>query len=282
MRDAENGTPLAATLERLATMKVEDEEVQLSARLGLPDGPGWVTVEGLAKNPALLEDLLARLGREYEMEYRPFTGTTLLRDYLWRSLSTAVAALLTERRLPDLRTSNVALRFDGSGFVEGLAFLEPRFFALPDDPEAAHPDAAVVPSEDALLGELRGTLSETHLPAVVPALRGLRVRRGTRALQRAVSDVCAEALMFVGRDLGREDEGCALAESLLSAPSPLQAPANYYVLEYPGGTERTRIRHTCCLYYKVGDGCCFTCPRKTDEERVRQLTEDEQSEVETA
>lgn len=77
--------------------------------------------------------------------------------------------------------------------------------------------------------------------------------------------------MLVGRELGREAEGRALATTLLSGESPLSAPAGFYALEYPGGSEVTRVRSACCLYYKTGNDACFTCPRTTDEERVRIL-----------
>ncbi|HEV2744575.1 MAG TPA: hypothetical protein VGV91_15575 [Rubrobacter sp.] len=65
--------------------------------------------------------------------------------------------------------------------------------------------------------------------------------------------------------------GVGLAETLLAGPSPLSAPVNYRVLEYPGDSEATRVRNACCLYYKTGNCACFTCPRKTDEERVLDL-----------
>jgi len=267
--------PLAATLERVARAASEDdEEMDLSACTGRPEGTGWVTVAELAGDRGLLEDLMERVGREYGAQNRAYAGTSVLRGYLWRVLSPAVAAFLAERRLPDLGASNVALRFGESGFAEDVAFVSPRFAALPDDPQAAHPDAEVVPSEEAMLGRLREALAETHLPGVIPALRELRVRRGTRVLQRAAADSCAEAFMFVGRELGREEEAVGFAEALLSGPPPLSAPTNFHVLEHDGGSERTRVRNTCCLYYKVGDGACFTCPRTTDEERRLRMVGD--------
>jgi len=106
---------------------------------------------------------------------------------------------------------------------------------------------------------------------MVPALRGLRVRRGTGVLWRTAADVCAEAFMFVGRELGREAEAIPLAGRLLSSPGPLSAPTNYYALERAGVRETTRVRNVCCLYYKAGKGACFTCPRTTHEERMRRL-----------
>jgi hypothetical protein len=268
------GVPFVATLERVAAL--ETEGIRLSACLGVPDEPGWVTVADLATDRVLLAGIVGRIGRGYGTDDRAFAGTTLLRDCLWRVLAAAVAALLSERRLPDLHARNVGLRFGEDGLVADLAFARRRFFALPDDPEAGHPDAVVVPSDGALLAEIRAALSETYLPALIPALRGLRVRRGTRVLQCAAADVCAEAFMFVGRGLGREAEGCALAERLLAGPSPLSSPTNYYVLRYPGGSEMTRVRNTCCLYYKVGSGTCFTCPRTSNEERLLRLEKEQE------
>ena len=245
--------------------------MELSSRTRVPDEPGWVRVDELAADGDLLTDIMDRIGRAYGEGGRPFTGTSLLRGYLWRMLTPAAAAFLLERRLPDLRAESVALCFGGGGSVEDVAFAGKGFVVLPQDPDAAHPAATVLPSEKEVLFSLGEALAETHLAVLAPALRGLGVRRGSRALRQVFADGCAEAFMFVGRHLGREAEGVGLAETLLAGPSPLSAPLNHRVLEYPGGSEATRVRNACCLYYKTGNGVCFTCPRKTDEERVRDL-----------
>lgn len=263
--------PLAATLDRISEAGNAVEGIDISAHPGVPDEPTWTTVAELAEDRELLEELMSRIERGCGLKNRAYSGTTLLRGCLWRVLLPAVAVLLTERRLPDLRAENVALRFGESGFAEDLAFVGPRFAALPDDPEAGHPDAVVLPSEDDLLLWLGGALAETYLPALVPALRGLRVRRGTRVLWRAAGDVCAEAFMFVGQELGHEAEALGFGERLLSGSSPLSGPTNYYVLEYAGGRKTTRVRNACCLYYRFGGGACFTCPLTSEEERLRRL-----------
>jgi hypothetical protein len=264
-------SPLAATLERVSAPK--DGKFPLSARVGVPDESGWTLAADLAGGGNLLAEAISRLGREYGTDNVAYVGTSLLRGCLWRILTPAVAAFLTERRLPDLRAANVALRFDESGFATGLAFVGARFAALPDDPDAGHPDAMVLPSEDALLGELRVAIVEGQLSALIPALRGLRVRRGTRTLWRVAVDVCAEAFMSVGQDLGRESEALGCAGRLLGGPPPLCGPTNYFALEHGGESMITRVRNSCCLYYRVGDGPCFTCPRVSNEERLRRLEE---------
>lgn len=261
--------PLARTLDRVSA--VGDGARDLSARTRVPDEPGWVRVDELAADGSLLADVMDRIGRAYGVRNLPLAGTSLLRSYLWRMLGPAVGAFLLERRLPDLRAESVALRFGEDGSVEGVAFVGESFVVLPQDPAAAHPAATVLPSERELLFSLRDALAETHLAVLTPALRDLGVRRGSRALRQVFADSCVQAFVFVGRYLGREADGVGLAETLLAGPSPLSVPLNYRVLEYPGGSEATCVRNACCLYYKTGNGTCFTCPRKTDEERVRDL-----------
>ena len=197
--------PIARTLGRVSS--AGDGGLDLSSRARVPDEPGWVRVDELAADGDLLADLMDRIGQAYGEGGRPFTGTNLLRGYLWRMLTPAAAALLLERRLPDLRAESVALRFGGDGSVEDVAFAGERFTVLPQDPDAAHPVAMVLPSDREILFALRAALAETHLAALVPALRGLGGRRGSRALRRVFADSCAEAFVFVGRCLGREAEG---------------------------------------------------------------------------
>lgn len=260
--------PLATTLNRVAAV-----EIDVSARLGIPDEPGWVAAADLVADGELLDNLLRRVGQEYGTDRRSVAGTFFLRNYLWRMLVPAVASFLIERRLPDLGVGNVALRFDGGGYAAGLAFLEGCFAALPGDPHAGHPDARVAPSEEALLAWLRDRL-EGHLPNHISSLRSLRVRRGTRVLWGVAVDVCAETFLYAGQKLGCEGgEACEFAERLLGGPPPLCGPTNYFVLEHDRGSMLTRVRNSCCLYHRIGDGACFTCPRTSNEERLRRLAE---------
>jgi hypothetical protein len=267
------GAPLSATLGRLCASGIGGGD--LARQPGVPDRPGWVTAAELASDRDLLDRLLGRVGRAYGTEDRAVTGTLFLRDYLWRILAPVVGALLIERRLPRLGSGDVALRFDAGGSAFGLAFVNAGFAALAADPDAGHPDASVLPSEGDLLAWLRDQLADAHLPNLLEALRDLRIRRGMRALWGVSVDACADAFLYVGRDLGREDEARALAERLLAGPAPLSGPTNFFVLEHDGGSEPTRTRDVCCLYYKIGDRACFTCPRTTNEERLRLLAGEE-------
>ncbi len=49
-------------------------------------------------------------------------------------------------------------------------------------------------------------------------------------------------------------------------------PAGFRVLEHAGRTEITRVRRSCCLAWRTGDGStCFTCPRTSDAERRERM-----------
>lgn len=275
MPDTQNrrapGAPLVDTLSRVAVVELGDSKIDLSARLGIPDEPGWVMVSELTSDGDLLDELLGRIGQKYETNNRSITGTFLLKDCLWRILTPAVAAFLLERRMPDLSAQNVALSFDEGGYASGLALREGRFAALPPDPVAGHPDAVVLSSEEELLAWWRDRLAEDHLPPLFDALRRSRSRRGRRALWGTAVDVICEAFMYVGGWFGRQQEALGYAESVLSRDSPLSGPSNYFTLEYDGNSEITRVRNTCCLYYRIGDGTCFTCPRTSNEERITRM-----------
>ena len=260
-----SNAPLAATLGRLSVAGGEGLKVPLSARSGVPDEPGWILAADLFAAPDLLGEFMTRVGRGYGTDEPPVVGTMLLRSYLWRILAPAVAAFLAERRLPDLHAGNVALRFDERGALD-LAFAGPRLAVLPDDPAAGHSDVVVVSSEEDLLDRMRDALVTAHLSALIPALRDLRVRRGKRTLWLVAVDVVAESLLLVGRELGREPESRAFAERLLGGPSPLSGPTNYLLPVNGEPPETTRTRSVCCLYYKLGNGECATCPRIADDE----------------
>ena len=260
-------SPLAATLELVSRSEVGDG---FSARLGVPEEPGWTPATDLALDDELLEELMRRTGRGYGTGDRLVEGSFFLKYYLWRVVGSAVAAFLLDRRVPDLGAENLVLRFDERGYAAGLAYVGGRFAALPTDRDAHHPDACIL-SEDELLGWLRDGLASTHLPDLYAVLRRSRPRRGKRALWGAAVDAVAETFVFAGRGLGCEAEARACAKRMLSGPPPLRGPTNYYVLEHAGGREATRVRNTCCLYHRVAENACFTCPRVTDEERRQRL-----------
>jgi hypothetical protein len=271
MKETRDERTAAAALEETFSRarEMEPDWLDLSPRLGVPEGPGWVSPGELATDEALLEDLLGRVGKEADTDDRLVMGSFFLGDYLWKTLAPAVAAFLTDRRVPDLYASNLALRFDEKGEATGLALVEPRFAALSEDEDAGLA-SATFDSEEALLAHLRSTLEE-DLPSIFGALRRRRPRRGMRVMWGAVVDAVVGSFSYLGEELGCEDEALSYAQTMLAGSSPISGTVGYYTLEYEGGSELVRINAACCLNYKVMGRACFSCPRTTDEERIERL-----------
>ena len=262
-------TPLAETLDRIAAE--EAGGLDLSARLGVPEGPGWTTSANLLRDDALLDGLLGRVGRAYGTGDRAIIGALFLRGYLWKLLLPTVAAFLVDRRVPDAGAENVALGFDERGSATGLAFLEGRFAVLEGDPAAGSAGAVALKGEYDMLAWLGTRLADAHLPGLFSALGRCGMRRAEKALWAMVADLIAEAFAWVGHGLGREAEARAFAEGMLDGSPPITGTTNFVVLERDGGSVPTRVRNACCLYYKVGGTTCLTCPRNTHEERLLRL-----------
>jgi len=62
----------------------------------------------------------------------------------------AITALAATRRLPDLSAGNVLVDDSAGARIERFSLRSLRFFCLPDDPDADHPDATVVDAADTL------------------------------------------------------------------------------------------------------------------------------------
>lgn len=268
--DKTEGTSLAATLERVSGAGSWGD-IRLFGHAGSPAGPGWSTAAELYSDAPLLDDLLRRLGREHGTDVPQVTGSLFLKGYLWRVLAPVVAAFLLERRVPDLGPGSVALRFDGRGFPADLA-VDGTFAALPDDPDAGHPGALVLASEEDLSRYLGERFAGSHLPGLLAALRP-RTRRGSGTLREMAVDAVADAFLIVGQGLGREGEAVGLAESVLAGPSALCGTTNYFVVERDGRRETSRVRNACCLYYRLGQDACRTCPCAARAERTGQAPE---------
>ena len=268
--DRTQGTPLAATLERVSEAGPWGD-IRLFGHAGSPTGQGWSTVAELYSDAPLLDDSLRRLGREYGTDIPQVTGSLFLKGYLWRVLAPAVAAFILERRVPDLGPESVALRFDGRGFPVDLA-VDGVFAALPDDPGAGHPGALVLTSEKDLSRYLGERFAGSHLPGLLAAL-GPRTRRGSSALRQMAVDAVADAFLIVGQGLGREGEAVNFAKEVLDGPSPLSGTTNYFVVEGDGRRETSRVRNACCLYYRLGRDACLTCPRAARTERTSEAPE---------
>lgn len=199
------------------------------------------------------------------------TAGYVLQWYL--GVPTYLGAMLfhSARRVPALQPNRLAFRFD-PGWVEAVALRPGRFWCLPGDPGAEHPDAVVVPNDAALGAVLRREVV-SHAAHFL-RIFGPTVRFGRRTLWAAVTDGLDTGLLLAGRACGSAQAGAADARLVLAdRAEPLTAASTICrVTDDRGRVHWTRRRGSCCFSYALpGMGPCATCPRTDDEERARIL-----------
>ena len=199
------------------------------------------------------------------------TAGYVLQWYL--GVPTYLGAMLfhSARRVPALQPRRLAFRFE-PGWVEAVALRPGRFWCLPDDPDAEHPDAVVVP-DDAALGAVLRREVVSHAAHFL-RIYGPMVRFGRRTLWAAVTDGLDTGLLLAGRSFGSTQAGAADARLVLAERfEPLTAASTICrVTDDRGRIHWTRRRGSCCFSYALPDmGPCATCPRTDDEERARIL-----------
>jgi hypothetical protein len=168
------------------------------------------------------------------------------------------AALLLDRRAWDVDAANLAVHPErGEAAVRSQ-----RMLVLPDDPAVGAPDATAVPELAALLDRVAAAAVATLTP-LFDAVRAA-TRYGLAPLWNGVCDSVRSAATYVpiyaGGLPGARDLASALVEALVANGAPIKArgvdvPVRWREREYP-----VAVRAACCLYYKVADAYCLTCP----------------------
>jgi hypothetical protein len=245
------------------------------AHTGPPPAGDWLDVAALTGDAGGLERLMAVAAAGYDTDRRDIKGIRLVELWTWVVAAPAAASVLLARRLPDLAAANLRLNaalFDVPGPV---ALRAPRFWCLPDDADADHPDATVVADERALLAELNAALAARHLAPLIASVSAM-TGRGPRALWRGAADRVVDAFTWTGEQLGRVDEAAGLARLAVDAEPPLRARARMRVYAFAGLAPHTlHLRDGCCLYYRLPDGPkCVNCPLLDDSERAARLEAD--------
>lgn len=269
--------PLTATLGHVGAL---DDDFAAALE---PLEPGWFPATALlAPGSTELAEGLVRSIARYPRAERRVSGSLFINAYSWYLPAAAIAAYLAERRVPDLSMENVALRYrtytwhedgeSGEGERIDVRLLSGRFAALPDDPDAGHPDAHILPDAAALRDWLRTGL-EAHLGPLFEAVAA-QTCLGRRAQWNLAADSLALRFLDAGRQLGDAARGQAEGLALVKAAgSPLRNPKTGYVTVAAGGyCETFRARGGCCLYYRVDPGeNCTTCVLRAAAERDQRL-----------
>lgn len=267
--------PLQVTLG-----KVTQLSEYLKAGLGNTDDIAWLTPLTLfAADSPHWTTLLATTQQRLHTEAATIVSGSLLQEYQWPLLASAIACFLVDRRVPDLQPANVQVCLapaeNEAEQRERLTYRTGRFAALPSDPAADHPDAEIVPDLAALRDYLR-TGIETHMGWVIQQL-SWQTHCQERGLWLFVADRCAGTLVWL---MQMQDQyvGCAAVAAEVNAliradGSPLaNKKVGIFELHYKEQTHLYLDRATCCYWYKTDGGdYCTTCPHRTKADRNERL-----------
>ncbi|MFC5722218.1 (2Fe-2S)-binding protein [Streptomyces gamaensis] len=226
-----------------------------------------VTGERLVNDAALREWLVDVAGRRMRDAHgtdprRDVAALEVLHQYAFFATVAMSGPWFLDRRVPRLAPG-------GIGYDESSATLtvDPSALTcLPGDRVAGAPGVRVAADEEELRAELRSAVA-AHLGPVLEAFRPL-LRRGPRAVWGLATDELAEGIWYLGRTLGQEGRAVRDADALLpGGTAPYVGAAGFRPCgeEESGlGTEATRTRVNCCLWYTVTpQKLCATCPRRT-------------------
>jgi hypothetical protein len=273
------GAPLAGTFERLR--RFDD---LCRAEIGVPSDEtehdrGWLPLGTITAHG--LDELFAaaQRGGPRRPDYLGATVAAALVDVL---VSTALPALLLERRLPEVAPANLTVRLhDDELWFHRVALVEPRCWALPDDPEAGDATVRTVANLD--------QLHVAFADVVVAAARGwfdaVRARApfGRRGMWGQLADDVSATALWTARAAGLDqhetwDEGQAVIDVIAAAVPDLRVRPRRFPVRWSGGESLWHVKGTCCLWYTTaedpdpcGDGYCTTCPLRPDDVRHERL-----------
>jgi hypothetical protein len=187
------------------------------------------------------------------------------------------------RRVPRLDPASLAFHGEpGNPIPDAYALLDERFWCLPDDPEATHPLATVVPDVDALTATLRAQV-RAHADAFLAGYRpGSPLPR--RALLGAFFDGLDTGLWCAEDGTTHPtDPATAILEGRRVLPGgTAKFPEPSALSSIVDGHDReclARRRVSCCFFYRVSrqgpadrEASCSTRPRTADQEHLRRYT----------
>lgn len=242
-------------------------------------GTGWIRCDRALSDPAFFPRWRVQVGQRLA-EQQPSapeqarvpektTGGYVLQWYLVVPSYLGSVLFHSARRVPSLSPRQLSFRLDAA-VVREVALRPGRFWCLPDDPDAGHPDAVPVADEAALGAVLRHQVI-AHAARFLTVYDPM-VRFGSRTQWAAVTDVLDSGLLLAGRSFGSPQAGAADARLVLAnGQKPLTSASTIRELtDDRGRTHWTRLRGSCCFLYALPgvERPCASCPRLNDAERA--------------
>ncbi|MDQ2654364.1 MAG: hypothetical protein M3Z20_15125 [Chloroflexota bacterium] len=219
------------------------------------------------------EEQFALMAGQYKTQDRDILVRFSFSSFVYALACATVGPFGVDRRVPvlDLDPADLRVRLGRSGVVDALVLPDSRFWCLPDDPDANHPDALPVADEQALCELLRSGLVRACAP-LIAALRP-RARIGARALWISAAETCASILIdALPPGTPASDAQAAVDQLIGSASSPLRARPEIIMLASGAMQHVSMLGSDCCTNFKIpGETYCATCPHRPRQERIEAL-----------
>jgi hypothetical protein len=231
---------------------------------------GWFSVTDLVTENHQVEQLFRQLLSHYKTNALRPPAMFWFGHYAYTVELITFAFFLVERRVPDLSTNQLWMRLGTSADIENLAWKGRAFAALPDDPEASHPDCIVLPTRAALREHMRKQL----IASLTPLVNSISAcsSQGKPGLWEIAAEYSAFAFVALGELLGDESIGVEESRLFSANRSKVSAKRDFIPIEHVGTTHYLLDRISCCLYYQVEGGkYCHSCPHRPVEERIELM-----------
>jgi hypothetical protein len=252
-------TPLQATLDRVVSTYSS-----VNVRYD-PELAGLRPAAEVLSDAAAVDALLEEVFDIYAMRDRQVAASFLVLGYIWYLGVGAIASYLLDRRVPDLRSSAVAV-----DMRQGAVFGSLRCWVLPDDPAAGHPTVSVVPDLASLRARLVEQLRDEHAEPLFATLRGI-APYGIPAMRANAADRLASIVLWLTEQTGDDDLARREVPALVALLYP-KARAGCITIEHAGRSGLFLQRGGCCLNYRLpGKPKCDTCSLHPEAERLQLL-----------
>lgn len=265
MSDVENH-PLHQTFVRINRL-----QPRLRAQLGLVNDAEWLQPAAFFTE-ANLAAARERIEAVYQTSSPNVVANLILSGYSWSLVAVSAASYLHEKRVLDLRPENVRIHWDqGYQYGDRLAVVNGHFMALADDPAAGHPDATLLPNQEALRSAFLQQL-EGHFACVLSWL-GQHLQVNPRAVWPSLADRCASFVFWLLSEVAAAPRTPEAIAAELRALTQREGGAlvnrriDLITVEDASGAHHCFYRRaTCCYAYRrPGRPYCTTCPHLKQE-----------------
>ncbi len=252
---ATSTTPISDTLTRAA------ERIEYFSASHGERPEGWYLASEVVSNPDVVRGVLGRVLAIYEIDDRQIGAAFLVLGYFWSPMLAALACYSLDRRLPDLSADAIA--FD----LRSVRFTSSRFCALPDDPDAGHPDVEILPDRDALRDRLVQQFEQEHAEPLFATLRAV-APYGINGMRANYVDRLVSAIVWISEALKDPEIARSDVPAFVGRMTDKRR-AGIIEVRHEGREGIYQQRGGCCLNYRLpGNEKCDTCSLRPMEERL--------------